>query len=69
MPSSEPRSVRLKVILVPLLRILPPLSPCPSCGSGLIHGAWRFVVWSEDMVVGKVFCGGEAARLDQGSTP
>ncbi|CAF2113923.1 unnamed protein product [Brassica napus] len=35
----------------------------------LIHGAWRFVVWSEDAVVGKVFCSGEAARLDQGLTP
>ncbi|KAF2616732.1 hypothetical protein F2Q68_00041995 [Brassica cretica] len=47
----------------------PQLSPCPSCGSSLIHGAWRFVVWSEDAVVGKVFCSGEAARLDQGLTP
>ncbi|KAH0869997.1 hypothetical protein HID58_077019 [Brassica napus] len=27
------------------------------------------VVWSEDAVVEKVFCGGEAAHLDQGSTP
>ncbi|WZZ82702.1 hypothetical protein YC2023_103274 [Brassica napus] len=35
----------------------------------LIHAAWRFVVWSEDAVVGKVFCSGEAARLDQGLTP
>ncbi|WZZ11203.1 hypothetical protein YC2023_097124 [Brassica napus] len=51
------------------LRIPPPLSPCLSCGSDLFYGAWRVLVWSEDAVVGKGFCGGEEVFLDQGSNP
>ncbi|KAH0923635.1 hypothetical protein HID58_023653, partial [Brassica napus] len=35
----------------------------------LFYGAWRVLVWSEDAVVGKGFCGGEEVFLDQGSNP
>ncbi|KAH0935784.1 hypothetical protein HID58_012901 [Brassica napus] len=48
------------------LRIPPPLSLCLSCGSDLIYGAWRVLVWSEDAVVGKGFCGGEEVRIRVG---
>ena len=39
------------------------------CGSDLIYGAWRVLVWSEDAVVEKGFCGGEEVFLDKGSNP